>query len=208
MTPVLKEKVNFDKEDEAEPTMWQTALMTATAQWLSAPVGSGLTPGPPSEPEELEAMSSSRLGFSMLARGMAKKVGDMHIGEGIDDYMKRAIATTTPIVNSYVSWKSGSQKRVQKYFSQQPRAEKAAPPSFSVGQALLASSSSAGIFDAAGNQLRFDDDTDELKPVLDTAFDAAVWQTIGNDKKATACQLQETITGMNKSCSSADWGND
>ena len=78
MTPVLKERVNFDKEDEAEPSMWKTALMTATAQWLSAPVGSGLTPGPPSEPEELEAMSSSRLGFSMLAKGMAERVGDMH----------------------------------------------------------------------------------------------------------------------------------
>ena len=66
----------------------------------------------------------------------------------------------------------------------------------------------AGVFDAAGNELRFDDDTDDFKPVLDTASDATVWQTIGNDKKATASELQETITGMTKSCSSADWGND
>ena len=70
------------------------------------------------------------------------------------------------------------------------------------------SSTAIGIFDAAGNELRFDDDADDFKPVLDTAFDAKVWQTIGDDKKATASELQEVITGMTKSCSSADWGND
>ena len=195
MTPVLKERVDFNKDDEVEPSMWKSALMTATRNWLSAPVGSGLTPGPPSDPEELETMSSSSLGFSMLAKGMAKRVGDVHISVSLDEYMKRAVATTTPIVNSYVSWKSGSQKRVQKYFSQQPRAEKVAPPSFTVGQALPASSSSAGIFDAAGNELVWDDDLDDFKLVLDTAFDAAVWDTIGNDKKATASELHEAITG-------------
>ena len=104
MTPVLKERVDFNKEEELP--MWKAALMTATNQWLSAPVGMGLTPGEPSEPEELEAMSTSRLGFSMLAKGMAKRVGDMHSGEGIGEYMKWAVATTTPIINSYVSWKS------------------------------------------------------------------------------------------------------
>ena len=102
MTPVLKERVDFNKEEELP--MWKAALMTATNQWLSSPVGMGLTPGEPSEPEELEAMSTSRLGFSMLAKGIAKRVGDMHSGEGIDEYMKRAAATTTPIINAYVSW--------------------------------------------------------------------------------------------------------
>ena len=130
----------------------------------------------------------------------------MHISESLDEYMKRAVATTTPIVNSYVSWKSGPQKRVQKYFSQQPRAEKAAPPAFTAGQELPASSSSKGIFDAAGNELIWDDDLDDFKPVLDIALDAAVWDTIGNDKKATASELHEAITGTHHS--SADFGGD
>ena len=135
---------------------------------------------------------------------MAKRVGDMHISESLDEYMKRAVATTTPIVNSHVSWKSGSQKRVQKYFSQQPRAEKEAPPAFTAGTKPPASSSSKGIFDAAGNELVWDDDLDDFKPVLDTAFDAKVWDTIGNDMKATASDLHETITGTHHS--SADFG--
>ena len=42
-------------------------------------------------------MSSSSLGFSMLAKGMAKRVGDMHISESLDEYTKRAVATTTPM---------------------------------------------------------------------------------------------------------------
>ena len=54
MTPVLKERVDFNKDDEVEPSMWKSALMTATRNWLSAPVGSGLTEGAPSSPEELE----------------------------------------------------------------------------------------------------------------------------------------------------------
>ena len=111
MTPVLKERVDSNKEEELP--MWKAALMTATNQWLSAPVGMGLTPGEPSEPEELEAMSTSRLGFSMLAKCMAKRVGDMHSGEGIGEYMKRAVATTTPIINSYVSWKAHHRRESQ-----------------------------------------------------------------------------------------------
>ena len=149
-------------------------------------------------------MSSSSLGFSMLAKGMAKRVGDMHISESLDEYMKRAVATTTPIVNSYVSWKSGSQKRVQKYFSQQPRAEKAAPPAFTAGQKLPASSSSAGIFDAAGNELVWDDELDNYKPVMDTAFDEKVWSLVCNAEASTASELHETITGAHQS--SADFG--
>ena len=119
-----------------------------------------------------------------------------------------AAATTTPIINAYVSWKSSSQKKVQKWFAQRTREEDEASPTFTVGQSVPSSSMAAGVFDAAGNELRFDDDTDDFKPVLDTAFDAKVWQTIGDDKKATASELQEVITGMTKSCSSADWGND
>ena len=130
--------------------------------------------------------------------------------------MKRAVATTTPIINSYVSWKASSQKRVTKWFAQQrqeeaeaeEQGEEKASPVFTAGESVPSSSMAAGIFDAAGNELRFDDDTDDFKPVLDTAFDAKVWQTIGNDKKATASELQEVITGMTKGCSSADWGND
>ena len=204
MTPVLKERVDFNKEEELP--MWKAALMTATSQWLSSPVGMGLTPGEPSEPEELEAMTTSRLGFSMLAKGVAKRVGDMHSGEGIGEYMKRAVATTTPIVNSYVSWKSGSQKRVQKWFAQRTRAEDEASPSFTAGQTVPSSSMPAGIFDAAGNELVFDDDLDDFRPVLDTAFDAAVWDAIANDKKAAVSELQEAITGTHHS--SADFGGD
>ena len=151
-------------------------------------------------------MSTSSLGFSMLARGMANKVGDMRISESVEDYMKRAIATTTPIVNSYVSWKSGSQKRVQKWFAQRPREEDEASPSFTAGQTVPSSSMPAGVFDAAGNELVFDDDLDDFRPVLDTAFDAAVWDAIGNDKKATASELHEAITGTHHS--SADFGGD
>ena len=60
--------------------------------------------GEVSEPEELESMSSG-LGFSMLAKGMAKNVGEMQTSESVTDYVKRAIATTTPVVNSFVQWK-------------------------------------------------------------------------------------------------------
>ena len=84
MTPVLKERVDFNKDDEVEPSMWKSALMTATRKWLSAPVGSCLTSGQPSSLEDLETMSSWRLGFSMLVKGMAKRGGEMQSGETHD----------------------------------------------------------------------------------------------------------------------------
>ena len=64
----------------------------------------------------------------------------------------------------------------------------------------------AGVFDAAGNELVFDDDLDDFRPVLDTAFDAAVWDTIDKSRKAPVSELQEAITGMHHS--SADFGGD
>jgi len=72
MAAELKERVDFDKN--AEPSMWTTALLTATAQWLHSPVGSGVTRGEASKPEELGSMSSG-IGFDMLAQGMARNVG-------------------------------------------------------------------------------------------------------------------------------------
>ena len=184
--------------------MFKSALMTATRNWLSAPVGSGLSEGAPSSLEELESMSSSRLGFGMLVKGMAKRVGDMQIGENYEEYMRRAVETTTPIVNSFVSWKSGSQKRVQMYFSQQSPADTEAPPGVTAGTEMPASQSSMGIFDAAGNELVWDDKLDNYKPVLDTSFDAKVWSLVCNAEKSTASELHETITGAHQS--SADFG--
>ena len=61
-----KERVDFTPEDQSEPSMWKTALMTATQNCLSAPVGGGLTEGMPSSAEELDSMSASGLGFGLL----------------------------------------------------------------------------------------------------------------------------------------------
>ena len=169
----------FNDEDKVEPTMWKSALMTATRNQLSAPVGSGLTEGLPSSPEELETMSSSSLGFSMLVKGMAKRVGEMQSGETHEGFMKRAVEITAPIVNSLVSWKSGSQKRVQKYLYMQSQADTEAPPAFTTGTTVPASQSSIGVFDAAGNAMIWDDALDDYTPVLDTAFDAKVWGLVG-----------------------------
>ena len=69
---------------------------------------------------------------------------------------------------------------------------------------MPASQSSMGIFDAAGNELVWDDALDNYKPVLDTAFDAKVWGLVCNDMTATASVLHETITGAHQS--SADFG--
>ena len=203
MAPVVKERVDFTQEDQSEPSMFKSALMTATRNWLSAPVGSGLTEGAPSSPEELESMSSSSLGFGLLVKGMAKRVGDIYPGENHEEFMKRAVETTTPIVNSFVSWKGGAQKRVQRFLSQQlPAAAEA--PAFTAGTQMPASQSSVGVFDSAGNELVWDDKLDNYKPVLDTAFDAKVWSLVCNAETSTASELHETITGAHQS--SADFG--
>ena len=68
----MKERVAFD-ESEEQP-MYKTALMTATAEWLSAPVGKGLTPGEAAEPEAA-AILEQGLGFRLLVKGMTKRVG-------------------------------------------------------------------------------------------------------------------------------------
>ena len=205
MAPVLRERVDFTTDDKAEPSMFKTALMAATRNWLSAPVGSGLTEGAQSSLEELESMSSSSLGFGLLVKGMAKRVGDIYPGENHEEFMKRAVETTTPIVNSFVSWKGGAQKRVQRFLSQQlPAAAEA--PAFTAGTKMPASQSSIGVFDSAGNELVWDDDLDNYKPVLDTAFDAKVWGLVCNDTTSTASELHETITGAHQS--SADFGGE
>ena len=99
--------------------MLKTALLTATQNWLRAPVGGGLTEGLPTSPEELDSMSASGLGFGLLVKGMAKRVGAIQPGETEDKFMRRAVETTSPIVNSLVSWKAGAQKRVQKFLKQE-----------------------------------------------------------------------------------------
>ena len=63
-----KEKVDFTQEDQSAPSMFKTALLTATQNWLSAPVGGGLTEGVPTSPEELETMSATGLGFGLLVK--------------------------------------------------------------------------------------------------------------------------------------------
>ena len=148
-------------------------------------------------------MSSSRLGFSMLVKGMAKRVGDMQIGENYEGSKKRAVETTTPIVNSFVSWKGGAQKRVQRFLSQQLPAV-AEAPAFTAGTQMPASQSSVGVFDSAGNELVWDDKLDNYKPVLDIAFDAKVWSLVCNAETSTASEFHETITGAHQS--SADFG--
>ena len=150
-------------------------------------------------------MSSSSLGFGLLVKGMAKRVGAIYPGENEDQFMRRAVETTTPIVNSLVSGKGGAQKRVQRFLSQQlPAATEA--PAFTAGTKMPASQSSIGVFDSAGNELVWDDDLDNYKLVLDTAFDAKVWGLVCNDMTSTASELHETITGAHQS--SADFGGE
>ena len=150
-------------------------------------------------------MRSSRLGFGMLVKGMAKRVGDIYPGENHEEFMKRAVETTTPIINSFVSWKGGAQKRVQRFLSQQLPAI-AEAPAFTAGTKMPASQSSIGVFDSAGNELVWDDKLDNYKPVLDTAFDAKVWSLVCNAETSTASELHETITGAHQS--SADFGGE
>ena len=172
-------------------------------------MGSGLTRGEASEPEELESMSSG-LGFSMLAKGMAKNVGEMQTSESVTDYVKRAIATTTPVVNSFIQWKAGAQKRVTKFLKEQPAKDDddSLPlSSFTAGPSVLVSSSSMGIYDSAGRELIWNEAADDFVPVpVETAFDAAVWDTIDKSRKAPVSELQEVITGMHHS--SADFNGD
>ena len=206
-----KEKVDFTQEDKSQPSMFKTALLTATQNWLSAPVGGGLTEGAPTSPEELESMSASGLGFGLLVKGMAKRVGAIQPGETEDQFMRRAVESTTPVVNSLVSWKAGAQRRVQKFLKQeQPPASEAAPKTldevFIQGTTVASSAqSSVGIFDSAGNEMVFDDELDDFRPVLDTAFDAKMWGLVCNAETSTASELQETITGAHQS--SADFGD-
>ena len=148
-------------------------------------------------------MSSSRLGIGMLVKGMAKRVGDIYPGENHEEFMKRAVETTTPIVNSLVSWRAGAQKRVQKFLNKQ-RPATAEAPVFTEGTKMPSSHSSVGVFDSAGNELVWDDELDNYKPVMDTAFDEKVWSLVCNAETSTASELHETITGAHQS--SADFG--
>ena len=204
-----KEKVDFTQEDKSQPSMFKTALLTATQNWLSAPGGGGLTEGTPSSPEELDSMSSSSLGCGLLVKGMAKRVGAMYPGENEDQFMRRAVETTTPIVNSLVSWKAGAQKRVQKFLKQEQPPAAEAPlrtldELFIQSTTMEATQSSVGVYDAAGNELVFDDDKDDYTPALDTAFDAKVWDLVCDADTSTASVLHDTITGAHQS--SADFG--
>ena len=69
---------------------------------------------------------------------------------------------------------------------------------------MTSAQSSVGVFDAAGNEMVFDDDLDDYRPVLDTAFDAKVWSLVCNAETSTASELHDTITGAHQS--SADFG--
>ena len=154
-------------------------------------------------------MSASGLGFGLLVKGMAKRVGAIQPGESEDKFMRRAVETTTPIVNSLVSWKAGAQKRVQKFLKQeQPPVTEASPKTldevFIQSTTMTSAQSSVGVFDAAGNEMVFDDDLDDYKPVLDTAFDAKMWGLVCDADASTASELQDTITGAHQS--SADFG--
>ena len=117
--------------------------------------------------------------------------------------MKRAVVATAPIVNSLVQWKAGAQKRVQKFLNKQPPATAAAPV-FTQSTTMTSSQSSVGVFDAAGNEMVFDDELDDYKPIMDTAFDVKVWSLVCNAETSTASELQDTITGAHQS--SADFG--
>ena len=200
-----KERVDFTPKDQSEPSMWKTALMTATQNCLSAPVGGGLTEGMPSSAEELDSMSASGLGFGLLVKGMAKRVGAIYPGESEEQFMRRAVATTTPIVNSLVSWRVGAQKRVQKFLNKQPHAMAAAPV-FTQSTTMTSSQSSLGVFDAAGHEMIFDVVLDDYKPIMDTAFDAKVWSLVCDAETSTASELHDTITGAHQS--SADFGGE
>ena len=121
--------------------------------------------------------------------------------------MKRAIATTAPVVNSLIQWKAGAQRRVTKYLKEQPKADKTKPlsKSFTAGGTVATSSSAMEIFDAAGNQLVYDEAADHFVPVnLDTAFDSTVWDAVEGSRQAPVSALQETVTGAHQS--SADFG--
>ena len=148
-------------------------------------------------------MSSSRLGFGMLVKGMANRVGDIYSGENHEEYMKRAVETTTPIVNSLVSWRAGAQKRVQKFLNKQPHTTASAPV-FTQSTTMTSSQSSLGVFDAAGREMIFDAVLDDYKPIMDTAFDAKVWSLVCDAETSTASELHDTITGAHQS--SADFG--
>ena len=141
---------------------------------------------------------------------MAKRVGARQDGESPDAFMKKAMLTTTPIINSYVDWKSSAQKKVQALFGKKSDDEVSVPPpSFIAGSSVPASSTASVIYDAAGNVMRFDEeDSGELQPVLDTAFDATVWPIIEEGNQATAGELQETVGVVSKDLSDADFGTD
>ena len=204
-----KEKVDFTQEDQSMPSMLKTALLTASHNWLRAPVGGGLTEGQPTSPEELESMSSSDLGFGLLVKGMAKRVGSAEPGESEEGFMKRAVVATAPIVNSLVQWKAGAQKRVQRFLNQEEPPAAGAPlrtldEFFIQGTTVEATKSSMGVFNAAGVELVFDDDKDAYTPALDTAFDDKVWGLVCDAETSTASVLRDTITGTHQS--SADYG--
>ena len=148
-------------------------------------------------------MSSSSLGFGLLMKGMAKRVGAISPGENEDQFMRRAVETTTPIVNSLVSWRAGAQKRVQKFLNKQ-RPATAKAPVFTEGTKMPGSQSSGGVFDSAGREMIWDAQLDDVKLVLDTAFDVKVWDLVCNAETSTASELHDTITGAHQS--SADFG--
>ena len=154
-------------------------------------------------------MSASGLGFGLLVKGMAKRVGAIQPGESEDQFMKRAVETTTPIVNSLMSWKAGAQRRVQRFLKQEPppaaNATSKLDEMFVQGETVASSSqSSGGVFDAAGNELVYDAKLDDFIPVLNTAFDAEMWGLVCDADASTASELQDTITGAHQS--SADFG--
>ena len=124
--------------------------------------------------------------------------------------MKKAMLTTTPIINSYVAWKSSAQKKVQKLFSRKTSDdEPGEAPSFAAGSSVPASSGASEVYDAAGNVIRLDDEEkDDPKPVLTTAFDSAIWPIVEGGKQATADELQETIGDAAKALSDVDFGTD
>ena len=75
---------------------------------------------------------------------------------------------------------------------------------FIQGTTVEATQSSMGVFDAAGNELVFDDDKDAYTPALDTAFDDKVWGLVCDADTSTASVLRDTVTGAHQS--SADFG--
>ena len=69
---------------------------------------------------------------------------------------------------------------------------------------MTSAQSPVGVYDAAGNELVFDDDKDEYTPALDTAFDDKVWGLVCDADTSTVGELHDTITGAHQS--SADFG--